>query len=256
MSVLRMRALVIAIGFAMLFSDGNLRGVRADSAKAPVLLELFTSEGCSSCPPADRLLMRFVRDGKIDGVPVIGLEWHVDYWNYIGWKDPFSAAKNSQRQESYARAISGDRNYTPQLVIDGSSETLGSNETQVRALVNRASQPANAKAQLALSRHDNQLEIVVSDAPADGSAELWLAITERELVTSVLRGENAGQKLAHGPVVRALRKLGKVDRAPFRTTSELAIERGWKRENLSAVAFVQRTNSLQILGANELPLAP
>lgn len=227
-----------------------------------VLLELFTSEGCSSCPPADRQLAQLAAGGAQDGAKLIALEWHVDYWNYLGWADPFSAASYTARQQGYAQALAaaGGRVYTPQLVIDGRFELIGSNGQRAREVIAQQAQSANAnkKARLTLAQKGEQLSIAIAP-PAEGAVqpgELWLAVTESGLTTAVLRGENAGQKLAHGPVVRAMRKLANVQTIPFQTTVQLELKPGWRVQNLHAVALLQQPGAGgPVLGAAELQLA-
>lgn len=233
----------------------------ASAEENGVLLELFTSEGCSSCPPADRQLAQLAAAGAQNGVPLIALEWHVDYWNYLGWSDPFSAASHTRRQQGYAQALAAGRVYTPQLVIDGRFELIGSNEQQTRALIAQAGQNANQKARLGLTLEGEQLRIAIETSPAELSgSELWLALTESELVTAVLRGENAGQRLRHGPVVRRMSKLATVQKLPFQLTVPLGMSAGqsWRRQNLRAVVILQRTEPglARVLGAAQLALSP
>jgi hypothetical protein len=244
-----------------------------------VLLELFTSEGCSSCPPADKLLARWSEQGQVDGIPVIGLEWHVDYWNYLGWSDPFSSESFTKRQEEYARALASGRVYTPQLVIAGRAETVGASESRARLLIAEISHSSpsgqaasSSPVRIELGRNgDNLLISVQKGLPTgeqnrgkeEGGSELWLVLTETGLHTSVPRGENAGQTLAHGPVVRYARKLGALPatfpRTPFQTTAPLLIDKHWRREMLSAVVFLQALSNHgipgSILAATALPLS-
>src|SRR6185295_6297026 len=113
--------------------DKSAPAPAAGSSSAPIVVELFTSQGCSSCPPADRLLSTLRSDPR-----VVPLAFHVDYWNYIGWTDPFSSARWSQRQQAYARAFASNRIYTPQLVVNGTSECVGSNEGEGRQRIAKA----------------------------------------------------------------------------------------------------------------------
>lgn len=230
--------------------------------RAPVVLELFTSEGCSSCPPADQLLVRLTEEasGKPDGAAsIIALEWHVDYWNYIGWTDPFSSASNTERQRRYADALSRGRSYTPQLVVDGRYECLGSSEDRTRALIGQAAQ--GQKLRVLIERapepeHLDRMVIQVPDAKAGAGAEVSLAITETGVTTAVQRGENAGKSLRHGPVVRSFRRLAQLGPAPLRITADLSLAAAWKRQNLHAVVLVHAPGTGAVLGAAQLALGP
>jgi hypothetical protein len=220
----------------------------------PVVVELFTSEGCSSCPPADAVLDRLAREQPVAGAEVIALELHVDYWNHLGWTDPFSQAAFSARQNDYARVFSQRGAYTPQLVVDGQREMVGSRGRDAEDAIAEASRAPRAK--VVLSRDGDKLTIAVDGIPdvaADEGVNVWLAVTEGGLSTRVLRGENGGATLAHGPVVRELRRVSAVGphvHGPVRVTNvDVLMDPAWKRENVRAAAFVQRERSLQILGA-------
>jgi hypothetical protein len=220
----------------------------------PVVLELFTSEGCSSCPPADAFLKELDDAGRLDHAEIIAIEEHVDYWDRLGWRDPFSSHQWTERQEHYAAAFRHEGIYTPQLVINGQKEITGSSTREARQkIVEEAKLPAaeiSLKA-IAVSSRSAKLSITLGGAPPEArSAELWLAITERGLSSDVLRGENAGRKLVHAAVLRSLTrvKLSHGDRQENLVT--VAIDPTWRHENLRFVAFAQDPKTLHILGAS------
>jgi hypothetical protein len=230
----------------------------ATRARVPVVVELFTSEGCSSCPPAEALLARMDETQPVEGAEVIALAQHVDYWNYLGWSDPFSSHEFSERQGEYARAFGSDGVYTPQMVVDGRAEFPGgSSDRAFDAIAQAAREP---KAEVLLSRADARadadapvrLKLSVEKAPklADGdAADVLLAVTEGGLSSDVARGENAGRKLGHIGVVRRLTKLGELGAGAFSTETDVTIEKGWRRENLRAVVILQERASRRVVGA-------
>ncbi len=231
--------------------------------RTPVVVELFTSEGCSSCPPADALLARLDQAQPVPGAEVVALEQHVDYWNHLGWRDPFSSAQMSARQDEYARAFGNNGVYTPQMVVDGRTEFVGSSEGQARNAIARAAAATKTQAHLRIAGEKSgalALEVRIeplAEAKA-GDAEVLLAVTESRLESDVARGENAGRHLSHAGVVRELRRIGIVDsRAPFAFVAEpmLTLAPTWKRENLRVVVFVQERKSRRILAAASIPLA-
>ena len=219
--------------------------------KTPILVELFTSEGCSSCPPADRLLTTFDNEQPVDGVEVITLGFHVDYWDHGGWRDRFSSADYTRRQEEYGRHF-GSGSYTPEAVIDGTVEAVGNNRTTVRdAIVSRHSVP---KAAITAEIVGDKMRINVSDIPAAQASTVYVVAAENGLVSSVSGGENSGSQLSHVSVVRELRAIGKLDggqtSAKFETP--LPVNSGWKAANLRYVVFVQENASLKILGVKRI----
>jgi hypothetical protein len=241
-----------------------------DSQAAPIVIELFTSEGCSSCPPADALLAQIAQAASQQNAEIIPLSEHVDYWNYIGWADPFSSAQFSERQRLYAQAFgaSGQRDdvYTPQMVVDGRYGFVGSNATKAQEAIKQAFTAAKATVQLArLPNAANQsaltipLRINVAELPKQNlqdRAEILLAITEDDLSSNVVRGENRGRRLPHTAVTRELRVLGEY--APsaksFETTANVKLNETWKRNALRIVVFVQAQKQRHILGAASLRL--
>jgi hypothetical protein len=236
------------------------------SARVPVVLELFTSEGCSSCPPADALLAKLEQQQPVSGAEVVALEEHVDYWDHQGWVDPFSSAQWTQRQEAYASGFRDRGVYTPELVIDGRTGFVGSHEGDAyRAVASAATQPRTEIGVSLLKseqRDREHLKVLVGklQGAQDGDiAEVWLAITETALHSSVTGGENAGRELHHAGVARWLHKIGATDRnaAPsFAGESDVKLDSKWKRSNLRVIAFVQEKRSRHILGAAVAPLEP
>ena len=241
---------------------------RADGLRSPVIVELFTSEGCSSCPPADDVLARLQQTQPVAGAEVIALSEHVDYWNYIGWSDPFSSAAFSARQGIYARAFGQqDRVYTPQMIVDGQAEFNGTAMNKALEAIAKAARSPKADVRIAIpetkTQKDNRkvsLSVSVKNVPPvdrGDVAEVILALTEDKLSSNVTRGENSGRKLAHTAVVREMRSLGRVDPATktFDSEKTVAIADGWKRDDLRIVVFVQERAHRRVLGAAVLNLA-
>jgi hypothetical protein len=238
-------------------STPELASAEASTERTPVIVELFSSEGCSSCPPADVVLRELERSQPTPGAEVIGLELHVDYWNYLGWQDPFSSDVYTARQRAYADAFGQRGVYTPQMIVDGQTEFVGSEKGAAKRAIAVAAKAPKAKVQL--TRAGDRVSVTVGALPETSEmASVWLAITEQGLHTAVPRGENAGSTLTHGPVVRRLKKLGTIARGTtgpaFAGESDVAVEASWKRENLRAVAFVQRHKTIQILGVGAISL--
>jgi hypothetical protein len=221
-----------------------------------VVAELFTSEGCSSCPPADALLRRLVSTQPIEGVDVIGLSEHVDYWNRLGWRDPYSAFAFSQRQSAYNDgAFHNEAIYTPQMVIDGHFESVGSDEASVRRNILAAAREGKAQLDLAATASGTALLVDVTATANDGrrigDADLVLAVTESGLTSAVARGENRGRTLAHDAVVRSLTTIGRL-KPPARQVSahaDFPVDQHWRAERLRVVVLLQERTSHRIVGA-------
>lgn len=214
----------------------------------PVLLELFSSEGCSSCPPADEVLLDFWQTQPIEGAYVIPLEEHVDYWNSLGWPDPFSQSAFTTRQKAYGVVMGLRGAYTPQLVVDGRAELVGSRRGAAEQAVKQALlQP---KAKVKISVQGGSVEVAIDHVPEHRApVHAYLAILEEGLSTAVPRGENAGETLRHAPVVRTLSDLGPVQEGPDVKRANLAIDPAWRRERVRVVAFVQERGPGVVLGA-------
>ena len=233
----------------------------ADANATPVVVELFTSEGCSSCPPADEVLSKLDKVQPIKGVQVIALGEHVDYWNKLGWTDPYSSEDFSRRQSKYSDAFNQDSVYTPQMIVDGRDEFAGGNMERARTAIARAAQAPKANIQLTSSQNSEatnsravKLLLHVSDLPrltAGDTAEVLLAITENNLRSEVSGGENAGRYLRHSAVVRQLTTLGEIgdNQNGFAAEPTVNLDNGWQRDNLRAVAFVQERGTRRVLGA-------
>ena len=221
-------------------------------SKTPVLVELFTSEGCSSCPPADRVLSQLEKDRTNNEVEIITLALHVDYWNYLGWKDEFSSNAFSQRQSGYAERFKLDSIYTPQMVVDGQTEFVGSNLGMAQKAI--SDHAKMNKAAIELSIAGDKLKVKISDAPTHDDSYVWLAIAEDDLKTHVRRGENGGKTLDHVSVVREMKLLGNLAAADkvFENETALQFNPAWKKDNLKFVVFVQGKDSKKIFGVRKL----
>ena len=221
-----------------------------------VVVELFTSEGCSSCPPADELLGRLRQDLSAKSVQVIPLGFHVDYWNSLGWKDRFSSAEFTERQELYTRALKVDGPYTPEMVVDGAVEFVGNDAGQAqRTIRQQASGLETAQVKIAMAGADQLTIQVKGPASSSGNALVMLAITEDNLSTQVGAGENGGRTLHHAAVVRELREVSTLKNGALETSVPLKLQNDWKRNDLRAVVFVQQGPSGKIEGAASVALA-
>jgi hypothetical protein len=225
------------------------------ATRVPVAVELFTSEGCSSCPSADAALRELETAQSLAGVEVIALGQHVDYWNRLGWKDPFSSTAFTERQREYAKGF-GEGNYTPQAVVNGRYEFVGSRRQELAETVLKAAKAPRATVSLSWLAN-GRLAVHVADLPAGTKpAEVLLAVTETGLATKVGRGENSGRLLRHASVVRTLRPLGTVAAdGTFSTSAPLNLDTQWKTQNLRAVVLVQEQTSRRIVGVAALPLS-
>jgi hypothetical protein len=252
---------LLFVAFAFVLSVTSRASGDAKTA-APVVVELFTSEGCSSCPPADALLMKLESAQPIQGAKVIAIEEHVDYWNHDGWTDPYSSADWTQRQVDYVLKFKGKEPFTPQMIVDGQTQMVGAQEPQARdAIQQAATQPQTDVSLTAGESSGNAQDFkvhvgkVVGNSDKD-SAEVWLAITESGLASSVSAGENAGRDLHHASVLRSLHKIGVAkgngDTA-FDSSTKVKFKSEWKRQNLQIVVFVQDKKSMRILGAAAVP---
>lgn len=227
------------------------------AARHPVVVaELFTSEGCSSCPPADDVLSRLVSE-PLDGTVVLGLGEHVDYWDRLGWRDPFSSPAFSSRQTEYQRDVFRTAGiYTPQIVIDGQFEAVGSDVAAVRRAIARAARIPKASIDVAVSPSgDGQLSVHVRIDPPSAvvreRADVVIAITGSHLTSDVRRGENRGRTLTHSAVARDLTALGSIASPgqAFDTTVTVPRPPAWNSRDIRVIALLQERLSRRIVGA-------
>ena len=222
-----------------------------------VVVELFTSEGCSSCPPAEQQLAMNAKQPPVAGVTIIPLAWHVDYFN-DPWVDPFSSRQWTARQSEYGQRF-GVNIYTPQMVVDGTSEFVGGEKKSFNEAIARAAESPKGVATITLSDHDGgkslRADVAASALPkiSDGDvAEVFLIVTEDGFRVPIKRGENGGSTLRHDGVVRYARKIGAIDPATpdrFAGAASALLDASWKRGRLHVVVLVQEQRSGRILAA-------
>lgn len=252
-------ALVILLGLFSFSCQTNSSAAPANEAKnpvqpSPVLVELFTSEGCNSCPPADRALMFLEKEQPVTGAQIVALELHVDYWDNSVWKDPFSSALFGQRQSLYARQFRTDQVYTPQMVVDGDVAFIGTDMHRASVVIMEAAKSGKANVSLALE--NEKLKIKIDNIPKAEESTVFLAIAEDNLSNNIRGGENSGKKLFHTAVVRELRSVGVVNEKSksFEASTDLQLQKTWKKDDLKIVVFVQENEDRKVLGVGELRL--
>lgn len=258
---------LIAILLAFLghlgFAGAYIRSATSVAAtRTPVLVELFTSEGCSSCPPADALLEKLDRSQPVPAADIVVLSEHVDYWNEIGWKDPYSSREFSVRQGDYAHRFRLDGPYTPQMVVDGDIELVGSDERRAIQVIEGAAKVAKLTLSLSSLRLEGTSSLVLhvemgpqfSSAKA-ASGQVLIALADDSDRSNVGGGENAGRVLKHVAVVRTLTQVGTTDRdGAFAKDVRVDLEKANPR-NLRVVVIVQETTTGRVLGLESARLS-
>jgi hypothetical protein len=234
-----MRALLslAVLGCSMTNASSEPRG-----DEGPLVVELFTSQGCSSCPPAEALVNKLARSHELGGRAVVPLAYHVDYWDYLGWADPYASAKWTARQQDYARAFD-DRVYTPELVVAGSTPMVGSHAIKAGNAIAAAPKQLRIAATGAWTKSG-----LVIQATAPANADVYVAIWQDHTKVNVVRGENAGETLPGDHVVRS---LVRVARAGTTEKVTIPLDSSWSA-SLGAVAFAQQGDR-KIIGATLLP---
>jgi hypothetical protein len=223
---------------------------------SPILVELFTSEGCSSCPPADALLQHLDSSQEIPGTQLIVLSEHVDYWNHIGWKDPYSSHFFSDRQSSYADRFGLGSVYTPQMVVDGTTEFVGNSGRSAKQAIEKARDLRKVPVRIsavsvanagALEAHV-EADVLSESSPA--KADVYLVVALNHAESQVSGGENQGRRLTHVAVVQSFTKVGSVEQGKnFAQDVRVKLDPKTDRTNLRLIAFVQERGQGKVLGA-------
>lgn len=232
----------------------------AKSTAAPVVVELFTSEGCSDCPPAEALAMRMEKQ-PLPGIDMIVLEEHVTYWNQYGWYDPFSSSDWTQRQLQYVDKLPKPNPYTPEMVIDGQQQFPGGNGQKAQDAIEADAHTPDTPVTITEDKLDPKGagDFRISVGKLEGStagdeADVWIAVTEDGLHSDPNAGENSGHTLYHAAVLRYLHKVATVPGAGFTGGARVKINSKWVRKDVNVVVFVQDKKSMKIIGAASINL--
>jgi hypothetical protein len=223
-----------------------------DTGKGFAVVELFTSEGCSSCPPADALVAKVQKESA--DKPVYILAFHVDYWNRLGWKDVFSSADYTKRQQQYARWLKSSEIYTPQAIVNGRTEFVGSEEGTLRKAIQTGLQKS-AATPLTLNEDKtgaNKAGLQYHVSGSTTNASLLVALIQKNATTKVERGENGGRTLAHVQIVNKLQTVILDGKNNGKT--DIALPAGFNAEGYEVIAFVQNTSTGEITGASKIEL--
>lgn len=249
----------------LLCAAGQSQAPAARSSKqlTPVLIELFTSEGCSSCPPADAFLSQMDSSQPIPGAQAIVLSEHVDYWNHDGWADPFSSSFFTERQENYVRALQGSSPYTPQMIVNGNAEVLLSEPARLKqTFLNAAKSPRLPVSISTLTIESGSpptlhAHIDVDGASASQSADVFAVVALNQAESQVLHGENGGRHLSHTAVALDLVRIGRLEKGkPFSHDFQTRLKPGVDPDNLRLIVFVQDPGPGQVLGAALRQVSP
>lgn len=222
------------------------RGATPEPNSGVAVIELFTSEGCSSCPSADATLARIAKNAERSGARIFTLELHVDYWDYLGWRDPFDDRRFSSRQAGY-ESLTGST-YTPQAVVNGKSQAVGSDESRLNELIEQAlSTPAPTRLTLTAEWDDGNL-LVHCEGDAAQTQTLNLFMLQNSAESAVARGENAGERLQHRNIARAFDTRA-VLAGHFQATWRAPLPAGMSRSGVSALAFTEHGHQKGVTGA-------
>lgn len=265
-----MRWRIVIFGAALMATAGFCRRVAlhadaaakrgGDATRVPVLVELFTSEGCSDCPPADALLASIDQSQPVANADVIVLSEHVDYWDSDGWKDPYSSHDLTVRQTEYQYRFHLDTTYTPQMVVDGNAQITGSSAQAALADIAKAATADKIPVKISGLHVDGEkLTMHIDAGPANAAAanasgDVWVALADDSDQSSVKAGENSGHVLRHVAVVRRLTKAGKASHGAF-SGDVTANAKGATLHDLRIVAFVQQSGAGKVLGVGTAKLS-
>jgi hypothetical protein len=245
-------AAVIAIAAYVSVRSEHVHASSATGTRIPVLVELFTSEGCSSCPPADAFLQRLDTQPFPD-TQVIVLSEHVDYWNHIGWTDPYSSHAYSERQDDYSRHFKLESVYTPQMIVDGAKEFVGNDPSEAQKVFAQVAKSPKIQIRLTDIRLENgSIHAHVDAEPLSDrtKAEVDFVVALDRAESHVLKGENAGRQLTHVAVVRSISRVGTIDSTrPFSEDVSVKLGKPDEVSNLRLIAFIQRPGPGRVLGA-------
>lgn len=229
-------------------------GSAVPNAPTPLLVELFTSEGCSSCPPADAFLRNLDSKQPVPGVQFIVLEEHVDYWDGDGWKDPFSSHEFTVRQTEYAQRLHVAEPYTPEMVVDGAFEFVGNDGNRAAQVFEKAvTAPAIPIRISSVAVSDGTLHAHIEADPAPEKAEVWIALAIDHAESQVLKGENGGHHLEHVAVVKKLSEIGKLDKQ-HGFSKDITLKSITQPSRI--VAFLQQPGQGKVVGAAMAQVQP
>jgi hypothetical protein len=251
--MLKRRGLVATAGAGFIMCS-FVAGLGQNAAvPTPILVELFTSEGCSSCPPADALLQKLDAFQPVPGARLIVLSEHVDYWDQEGWKDQYSSHELTDRQKSYVSELGLSTAYTPQIILDGTAELHANDPQQLQSGFEKALKDAKIPTSLDSVNFDGSQvrgHLQVDAGSENHNADIYIAVALNHAETQVLRGENQGQRLTHVAVVQEMVKVGKVQKkGSFSQDFQVKLKPGTKPGEVRIIAFVQEPGSGKVVGA-------
>lgn len=247
-------SLLIAV-VALAGAQCGLAATGNNPTSSPVLIELFTSEGCSSCPPAEQALQHMDANQPIPGVQLIVLSEHITYFNHEGWTDPYSSQQLTDRQYAYAQGLGLKDVFTPQMLVDGTQELWDKNSQQAEEVVRQAAAAPSLPVQIESVNLDPKASILRAHIAVNGTSarhneDIYAAVALDHATSNVLRGENRGKNLDHVAVVEALAKVGKLKKGnSFNGDVAIKLNPKFPAENLRLVVFVQESGVGKIDGA-------
>jgi len=228
---------------------GSVQSRAASPAPTPIIVELFTSEGCSDCPPADAFLKTMDSTQPVSGAQLIVLEEHVDYWDDLGWRDPFSSHSLTLRQEDYVTRLRLASAYTPQMVVDGAYQFVGSDRRSAAKAFESARSTAKVAIRISsLNNEGGSLRMRIETGPVPAKAEVVVALAVEHAESQVQRGENGGRHLEHVAIVRNLMPVGKADNGGV-FSKEISVSTKSFAAPGRVIVFLQEPNQGKILGA-------
>jgi hypothetical protein len=248
------RKIFLILVLLVFFKEFSIAQTSKIAANSFVVVELFTSEGCNTCPPADKLLSEIIKDARKNKKPVYAMEFHVDIWNRLGWKDPFSTFKYTYRQKNYTDALGEMEVYTPQLFVNGNKPFVGSDK---KRLLNEIDQELKNPSTIILNISKNNLStadtllIDYESSKTDKNMNLYVAVVQRGLVSKVGKGENAGKTLTHDNVVRVFENTPLLSQ---KGTLKIPVSKFKLNQDFSVYGFVQQKLNKKILAATGFDL--